>query len=133
MFFQMQVFATLKPLMGLLEPILAHLRPICSQKGSPNLIQKCSKKRPKTCPKQDPRNNKKMDQFCAPNWPPKSLKTAKPGCREFRTGGSKKLLVPRRSQDGSRWPREGPKMTQEGPKTARKDGPMGGSSSKVYR
>ena len=125
----MQVFATLKRLMGLLEPILAHPRPICPQKGTPNLIQKCSKKCPKTRPKQDPKNNKKMDQFCAPNWPPKSLKTAKPGYREFRTGGSKKLLVPRGPQGGSRWPRGAqdspklaPKSSQDSPKMAQ-DGP----------
>ena len=40
----MQVFATLKLLMCLLEPILAPLRPIWSQKGTPKLVQKCSKK-----------------------------------------------------------------------------------------
>ena len=34
----MHVFATLKLLMGLLEPILAHHRPIWSQKVSPKLI-----------------------------------------------------------------------------------------------
>ena len=39
-FLQMQVFATLKLLMGLLEPILAALRPIWSQKVAPKLAQK---------------------------------------------------------------------------------------------
>ena len=59
----MQVFATLKLLRGLLEPILAPLRPIWSQKGTPKLVQKCSKKCPKTDLKHDPKNNKKLTSF----------------------------------------------------------------------
>ena len=61
----------------------------------------------------------------APRWPKMAPRWPKMAPRWPQDG-------PRWPQDGSRWPREGPKMTQEGPKTARKDGPMGGSSSKVY-
>ena len=43
----MQVFATLKLLMGLLEPILAHLRPFFSKIG-PKVFQKVSKNWSKT-------------------------------------------------------------------------------------
>ena len=64
-----------------------------------------------------------MDQFWAPNWPPKSLKSASQVHSDFRTRCSKNLLVPRRPQDGSRWPRGAqdspklaPKSSQDSPK-----------------
>ena len=59
----MQVFATLKLLMGLLEPILALLRPIWSQKESPKFVQKCFKKCLKTGPKHDPKINQQVANF----------------------------------------------------------------------
>ena len=64
-----------------------------------------------------------MDQFWAPNLPPKSLKSAGRGYGKFWTGCSGNLLVPRRPQDGSRWPRGAqdspklaPKSSQDSPK-----------------
>ena len=121
----MQVFATSKLLRSLLAPILAHLRPIWSQKGSPQLVQKCSKKCPKTGPNHDPRNNKKIDQFWAPNWPPKSLKSARAGYGDFRTGCSGNLLVPRSPQDGSRWPRRAQDSPNLAPKSSQNSPKMG--------
>ena len=68
-FLQMQVFATLKLLRGLWEPILVPLRPIWSQKGTPKLDQKCSKKGPKTGSEHDPKNNQKVTNFRPQNGP----------------------------------------------------------------
>ena len=52
----MQFFVTWKLLRGLLELLLAHLRPICSQKGSPKWSQKLSKKCSKIGSKNDFKN-----------------------------------------------------------------------------
>ena len=68
----MQVFATLKLLMVLLEPILAHLRPIWSQKWSPKLVKKCSKKCPKLVQNITPKITKNglvLDPKLAPKIP----------------------------------------------------------------
>ena len=107
-FFQMQVFATLKPLMGLLEPILAHLRPICSQKGALKLIKKCSKKCPKTRPKRCPKNNKKWTSFGPQNDLQNPSKLRSQATRNSGLGVLKSF-----------WSQEGPKVAQDGPEEPR--------------
>ena len=75
-----------------------------------------------------------MDQFWAPNWPPKSLKSASRGYCIFRTGCSKKLLVPRRPQDGSRGPRgaqDSPKMAPKSSQNSPKMGQIGLRCGKI--
>ena len=75
-----------------------------------------------------------MDQFWAPNWHPKSLKSAKAGYGDFRTGCSKKLLVPRRPQDGSRWPRgaqDSPKLAPKSSQNSPKMGQIGLRCGKI--
>ena len=66
-----------------------------------------------------------MDQFWAPNWPPKSLKSARAGYSDFRTGCSKKLLVPRRPQHGSRGPRGAQASPKMAPKSSQNSPKMG--------
>ena len=125
---------TLKLLVGLLEPILAPLKPIWSQKGYPKLAQKCSKKCPKTGPKHDPKNNQKVANFGlqnrvqnGPRWRCRGTGTA---IREV----SWKLLVPRCAQDGPRWPQvaqDSPKLAQKGSQDRPKMGQMGQDGSKI--
>ena len=120
-FLQMQVFATLKPLMGLLEPILAHLRPIYSQKGSPKLIKKCSKKCPKTRPKQCPKNNKKWTSFGPQNDLQNPSKLRSQATRNSGPGVLKSFWSqesPKMAQDGPEEPKIAPSSPQKAPKIA---------------
>ena len=117
----MHVFATLRLLRGLLEPILAPLRPIWSQKGTPKLVQKCSKKFPKTDPKNDLENNKKIANFGPQNGVLNGPRWRSRGTGKFSQGLSWKLLDPRcpkMAQDTPEMAQEGPKMLQDGPKRA---------------
>ncbi len=69
-----------------------------------------------------------MDQFWAPNWPQKSLKSAGPAYGDFRTRFSKRHLVPRSRQNGSRWPRRAqnsPQLAQKGSQNSPKMGQVG--------
>ena len=120
-FLHVQVFGTLKLLMGLLEPILAHLRPIWSQKGSPELDKKCSKKCPKTGPKHDRKNNQKVANFGPQNGVQNEPRWRRPATVPAIREVSWKLLVPRCpkvAQDTPKMAQEGPKMPQDGLKTA---------------
>ena len=108
----MQIFATLKLLMGLLEPILAPLGPIWSQKGFPELAQKCSTKCPKTITKHDPQNDQKVTNFGSQNWIQNGPRWRARGTGKFNRELSWKLLVPRCPKVAQ----DTPKMAQEGPK-----------------
>ena len=117
----MHVFATLRLLRGLLEPILAPLRPIWSQKGTPKLVQKYSKKCPKIGQKNDPKNNQKITNFRHQNEVQNGPRWRSPCTGKFIRKLSWKLLVPRSpkmAQDTPKMAQEGPKMLQDGPKTA---------------
>ena len=77
-----------------------------------------------------------MDQFGAPNWPPKPLKSASRGAGKFWTRGSKKLLVPRRSkmgQDGPKEPKIAPSWPKKAPKIAPRWGKLGQDGSKLLQ
>ena len=115
----MHVFATLRLLRGLLEPILAPLRLIQSRKGTPKLVQKCSKKCPKTGPKNDPKNNQKIANFGPQNGPQNG-----PRWRGHSTGIFSRCLlkityfqdVPKMAQDGLKQPKIAPSGSKKGPK-----------------
>ena len=100
----MQVFATLKLLMGLLEPILAPLRPIWSQKELQNSPKNNPKSIQKLVQNMTPKMSKKSTSF-GPQTGPEN-----PSNRRGRAPG-----ISGRGVLKSSWSQEGPKMAQDGP------------------
>ena len=133
-FLQMQVFATLKLLMGLLEPILAPLRPMWSQKAFQKVARKCSKKCPRTGQKHDPKNDQTSAKFGPRNGVQNGLRWRRRAIGTAIQEVSWKLLVPRCAQDGRRWPQvaqDSPKLAQKGSQDRPKMGQMGQDGSKI--
>ena len=117
----MYVFATLRLLRSLLEPILAPRKPIWSQKGTPKFVQKCSKKCPKTGPKNDSKNNQKIANFGPQNGVQNGPRWRSSATGKFSRTLSWKLLdpgCPKMAHDTPKMAQEGPKMLQDGPKMA---------------